>query len=120
MDSLFMLILKSMYLMLPAYFANMAPVIVKKINIFDYPVDFNKKFGKKPLFGKHKTFRGFIFGIVFAITIAYVQFRLAEADSFWSISILDYEKWLLIGFLMGFGALSGDLIKSFFKRRIFW
>ena len=35
-----------------------------------------------------------------------------------SLEILDYRMWLLIGFLMGFGALLGDLIKSFFKRRI--
>ena len=118
MDSFLVLVLKSLYLMLPAYFANMAPVIAKKINFLDYPVDFGKKLGSKPVFGRHKTFRGFFFGILFAIIIAYAQFRLMETDSLRAISILDYSKWLLIGFLMGFGALLGDLIKSFFKRRI--
>ena len=110
-----MLVLKSLYLMLPAYFANMAPVIVKKINFLDYPVDFNKKLGNNPIFGRHKTFRGFFFGILFAIIITYIQFRLMGTNS---LEILDYRMWLLIGFLMGFGALIGDLIKSFFKRRI--
>jgi len=51
--------------MLPAYFANMAPVLVQKINLFAYPVDFNQKMNNKPIFGKNKTFRGFIFGIIF-------------------------------------------------------
>src|SRR3989338_4143493 len=118
MDSFLMLALKSLYLMLPAYFANMAPVIMKKVNFLDYPVDFNKKLGKNPVFGRHKTFRGFVFGVLFAIITAYIQFRLAGFDSLRNISILNYDRWLLIGFLMGFGALIGDLIKSFFKRRI--
>ena len=118
MQDIFTFALKTLYLMLPAYFANMAPVIVKHINFLDYPVDFNKKLSGKPIFGKHKTFRGFIFGIIFAIAVTYAQYRLTEFAGIRDISILDYGQWLLIGFLMGFGALFGDLIKSFFKRRI--
>ena len=29
-----------------------------------------------------------------------------------------YNNWPLIGFLLGFGAIFGDLVKSFFKRRL--
>ena len=117
-ESLSIFILKCFYLMLPAYFANMAPVIVKKINLFAAPIDFNKKINEKPLLGKNKTFRGLIFGVIFAIIIAYLQFLLYDKEFFNDISFLDYQNWLLIGFLMGLGALTGDLIKSFFKRRI--
>ena len=63
--------------MLPAYFANMAPVIVK--NVFKklaFSIDFNKKIKNKPILGKNKTFRGLIFGIIFAIIAAFVQFLL--------------------------------------------
>lgn len=111
-------LLKCFYLMLPAFFANMAPVMVKKIGLLAFPIDFNKKIGSKPIFGKNKTFRGFFFGIVFAVIVAYVQYLLYGVEAFRNISFLDYQNWLLFGFLMGFGALTGDLLKSFFKRRI--
>ena len=117
-ESLSIFILKCFYLMLPAYFANMAPVIVKKINLFVFPIDFDKKIGNKPLLGKNKTFRGLIFGIIFAIIIAYFQFLLHNKEFFRNISFIDYQNWLLLGFLMGLGALTGDLVKSFFKRRL--
>ena len=105
-------ILKCIYLMLPAYFANMSPVIFKKINFLDYPVDFNKKISGQPIFGRNKTFRGFFFGVISAIVIAYLQFLLYNADFFNKLSFTDYNNWILFGFLMGFGALAGDLAKS--------
>ncbi len=117
-ESLAMLLLKCFYLMLPAYFANMAPVMVKKINLFAAPIDFNKKMNGNPLLGKNKTYRGLVFGIVFAVIIAYLQFLLYGGEFFREISFIDYQNWLVFGFLMGLGALTGDLVKSFFKRRI--
>ncbi|MBI2650336.1 CDP-2,3-bis-(O-geranylgeranyl)-sn-glycerol synthase [Candidatus Woesearchaeota archaeon] len=117
-ESFAIFLLKCFYLMLPAYFANMAPVIVKKVNLFVFPIDFNKKIKNKPVLGKNKTFRGLIFGIVFAIAIVYFQFLLYNLVFFKNISFFNYENWLLFGFLMGFGALIGDLVKSFFKRRL--
>lgn len=111
-------LLKCFYLMLPAYFANMAPVMVKKVNFFVLPIDFNKTINGKPIFGRNKTFRGVVFGIIFAIIVAYSQFLLYEIEFFKNISFLDYQNWLLLGFLMGLGALTGDLAKSFFKRRL--
>lgn len=118
MVEIFEFVLKCFYLMLPAYFANMAPVIVKKINLFVLPVDFNRQINNKPIFGKNKTFRGFIFGIIFGIIISYTQFLLFDVDFFKNSSFINYQNWILFGFLMGFGALTGDLIKSFFKRRL--
>jgi len=111
-------LLKCFYFMLPAYFANMAPIIVKKIDLLVFPIDFNRKLGSKPVFGKNKTFRGFVFGLIFAVIIAYLQFLLHDAGLFRSISFFDYQNWMLFGFLMGFGTLAGDLVKSFFKRRL--
>ena len=111
-------LLKCFYFMLPAYFANMAPVMVKKINLFASQIDFNKKINNKPIFGKNKTFRGFVFGIIFAIIVAHFQFLLHDIVFFKNIAFINYQNWLLFGFLMGFGALTGDLIKSFFKRRL--
>lgn len=112
------LMLQCFYFMLPAYFANMAPVMVKKINFLKIPIDFGKGINNKPILGKNKTFRGLIFGVLFAIIIAYIQFLFYENNIFVDISLIDYSNWLLLGFLLGFGAILGDLIKSFFKRRL--
>ena len=109
------LILQCFYFMLPVYFANMAPVIVKKINVFYFPIDFNKKINNKAIFGKNKTFRGLFFGILFAIIVTYFQYIFYENNI---LSFVDYSNWLLIGFLLGFGAIFGDLIESFVKRRL--
>lgn len=117
-ETLGLFLLKCLYLMLPAYFANMAPVMVKKIKLFDYSIDFNKTFCNKPILGKNKTFRGLIFGVIFAVIIAYLQFLAYNAYFFKNISFFDYKNWLLFGLLMGLGALTGDLVKSFFKRRL--
>ena len=116
-ENFWMFLLKCFYLMLPAYFANMAPVIFKRISFLSYPVDFNKKLGNKPIFGKNKTFRGFFFGIIIAVIISYIQFLLYQTVSFGNISFFNYSNWIAFGILMGFGALFGDLVKSFFKRR---
>jgi len=119
MIDILQILLKSVYLMLPAYFANMAPVIVRKhINFLDYPVDFNRKMGRNRIFGENKTWRGIFFGVIFGIIIAFVQSLLQGIPFFASVSFLDYSNWLIIGILMGLGALVGDLAKSFFKRRL--
>ena len=117
-ENIALFILKCFYLMLPAYFANMAPVIVKKVNLFVYPIDFNKELNKKPILGKNKTFRGLFFGIFFSIVISYFQYLLYNAGFLQKITFINYQNWLLFGFLIGLGALTGDLIKSFFKRRL--
>ena len=111
-------VLKCFYLLLPAYFANMEPVMARKINLFVFPVDFNKNLNGKPIFGRNKTFRGFFSGIILAIAVSYIQFLFYGFDFFKNVSFFDYKNWLLFGFLMGLGALTGDLAKSFFKRRL--
>ncbi len=113
------MIIEAFYLILPGIFANMAPVLARRINFLNYPVDFNKKWRNKPIFGSHKTFRGFFFGIIFSILIVFLQAYLYQFNYFRGISFVDYEttNFLLLGFLIGFGVLFGDLIKSFFKRR---
>ncbi len=111
-------IMQAVYLMLPAYFANMAPVLVRKVPFLDYPIDGGVKLFGKPMFGRHKTYRGLFFGVSMGVVIAYVQFRLYYFEVFRTLSLVDYNNWIFIGFLLGFGAIVGDLVKSFFKRRV--
>ena len=97
--------LLALYLFLPAYVSNMTPVVVRKWNIFSKPLS-------KKHFGAHKTWRGLIFGVVAAIMVAGLQAWL------WPSIFAKSSQWLAIGFLLGFGALFGDAVKSFFKRKI--
>jgi len=114
------LILQAIYLMLPAYMANMAPVFFRSVNFLNYPLDFNKTYRGKPLLGSHKTFRGLFFGALFGVSTAYFQHLLAihKIAVFLQPPGLGYSDWFWLGFLLGSGALVGDAVKSFFKRRI--
>lgn len=112
-------ILKCLYIILPGIGTNMAPVFVRRVfKKLAVPIDFNKKIKGKPIFGKNKTYRGFIFAILVAILIAYIQYVLYSYPFFRELSLIDYSDWLVFGFLIGFGVMFGDLIGSFFKRRL--
>ena len=86
----------------PAYCANAAPVIFGG----GYPIDGGKTFlDGKPIFGSHKTFRGFLSGLVVGTLVGFVQGTLFQYN-------------VLLGFTLSMGALAGDLVGSFFKRRL--
>ena len=124
MNNILLLILQSAYFLLPAYVANMAPVVAKKLKLLpqlDVPVDEGKKFiDSQEIFGRNKTYRGFLVGAIGGVIAAYIQMALYNIAFFRDLSILNYSSHLTIisvGILMGVGAITGDLIKSFFKRR---
>ena len=117
------LILKVAYFCLPVYLANMSPVIIDKIGLFKFlkvPVDFGQELWGKPILGKGKTWRGMVSGVIVAMAIVGIQKIIFQYPQIESISIVDFNKvnFLVFGFLAGLGAMVGDLIKSFFKRRI--
>jgi len=115
-----MIVLQAIYFALPIYFANMAPVLVKKIPFLDTAIDGGKILNGQRLFGKNKTWRGVLFATLFGFsTIILQQWLNTQMNFFSNISLIDYESGiaLLLGGLMGFGAIMGDLLKSFVKRR---
>jgi len=111
---MFQLLLKAIYFILPAYVANMFPVFARALKLPGGRVISQK------WFGGHKTYRGFTAGIIGGILTVYLQLYLSNYNFFKNISLLDYSavNLIFLGFLFGFGAMLGDLIKSFFKRRI--
>jgi CDP-2,3-bis-(O-geranylgeranyl)-sn-glycerol synthase len=107
-------ILTSLLFILPAYFANSIPVITGG----GLPIDLNKKFlDNRRIFGNGKTFRGFIAGILAAIFISLLEFLVLSNTSF-DLYGANPINYLLAGFLLGGGAMFGDLIGSFIKRRL--
>ena len=116
-------ILSCLYFYLPAYFANMAPPVFKKLGILNslyVPIDFGKTFRGKAILGSHKTWRGLILGTLTGMSVVWLQFFLYKFPFFQKISFLDYNKIniLFFGFLISFGAVFGDVFFSFFKRRL--
>lgn len=116
-------ILSCLYLFLPAYFANMTSPLARRANLFNFldrDIDFGKKFLGQPIFGKHKSWRGAILGILVGFLAALVQGRLYQFPVIQRISLLDYEQIniFLFGFLISVGAIFGDLFFAFIKRRL--
>ncbi len=111
--------LQTIYTMLPAIGANVAPILMKKVPFLNYPMDFNKSIGGKRILGDHKTFRGLFFGVVFAFVIVNIQYMAANlSNTWWVLYEPNYITAILIGISMGVGTILGDAVKSFFKRRL--
>ncbi len=116
-------IIFSIWVFLPAALANMTPIPVSKVPFlkkFNYPADFYKTYKGVRIFGDHKTIRGYISGIIVAILTVVVQINLYESSEYLqNISPVNYSEVnpIILGTLAGFGALFGDSVKSFFKRR---
>ena len=109
-------ILQALYFFFPAYGANMTPVYAHELKLpLGYPVT-------TQYFGDRKTVRGIMAGIVAALGVVFVQKMLFMQGYpfFQELSLLEYStiSIILYGLAFGLGALVGDLIKSFFKRRL--
>lgn len=108
------LIVSSLYLILPAYVANMAPVIAAKLRLpYGRPIN-------RELFGDHKTYRGFYAAFLGALLAILLQRAFQEQMLFETARLIDYlaVNPFVLAFAFGFGALLGDLVKSYFKRRL--
>ncbi len=103
----------AIWFIFPAYCANAAPVIFGG----GQPMDFGRIFfDGKPLLGSHKTIRGFLAGLIVGMLVGLVQSLLFEQVLIQYDSQFRYT--VLLGFTLSLGALTGDLIESFIKRRL--
>jgi len=90
-------VLQALYYVLPAYFANSVPTIFGGGSQIDLGRNFTDG---RPLFGPHKTIRGFVSGLIVGVIIGFLQ------------------GTIVVGFLLSVGALFGDLVGAFAKRRL--
>lgn len=99
-------LVRLVYLMAPAYVGNMAPPFVRFWRGWNPPIS-------ERWLGAHKTVLGALAGVIVALVVALIQSRVDWHGG----SLVDYDRWPLIGALLGVGAIGGDAVKSFFKRR---
>ncbi len=117
----FLIILQAFWIIIPAYIANGLAVLVGG----GRPIDSKKtwKDGKRIL-GDGKTWKGLIIGTLLGMIAGFGLVIAAVYISFSEYSYLDFTDFgrfpLMIPILFSicFGALLGDIIESFFKRRL--
>jgi CDP-2,3-bis-(O-geranylgeranyl)-sn-glycerol synthase len=106
----------ALWFILPAYAANGFPVIFGG----GLPIDMGRKFlDGKPIFGSHKTFRGFLAGFTAGLLVSIVQTIVLQSELASDFArLLPFQFNVLIGSMIALGALTGDLVHSFVKRRM--
>jgi CDP-2,3-bis-(O-geranylgeranyl)-sn-glycerol synthase len=103
----------ALWFIFPAYCANAVPVIFGG----GRPVDFGKIFlDGKPILGSHKTLRGFFSGLLVGTLVGFLQTLLFQ--NVLSQYDAQFRYNVLLGFTISLGALVGDLVESFIKRRL--
>lgn len=115
------IVLQALWLILPAYIANASAVLIGG----GTPVDFGKNWrdGRRIL-GDGKTWRGLFSGSFIGMTAGFgltVAAKYIELSDFVYLELTDFLGFPLmipIIFSLCFGALLGDMVESFFKRRI--
>jgi CDP-2,3-bis-(O-geranylgeranyl)-sn-glycerol synthase len=97
--------------MLPAYIPNPVAALFGG----GTPVDFGKNYSDgRRVFGNGKTYRGFAAGVLAGIGVGLLEIWLSGS---YNLSYLP-EHTLTTVIVLSAGALIGDLVKSFFKRRM--
>lgn len=119
-------ILFALWVYLGAALGNMTPILVAKsswkpLRNWITPIDLGKTFRGKRIFGEHKTWRGLITGMIMSTVILALQQYIFRRSPWLQDAIGGFDfgtlPTLLVGPLLGLGALGGDAIKSFFKRQ---
>jgi len=111
---------QAFWIILPAYIANASAVLVGG----GKPIDFGRTYkdGKRIL-GDGKTWRGLIIGTLvgmvggFGLSIAAKYINQTEFSYIGVTDFFGFPYMILIVFSICFGALFGDVVESFFKRR---
>lgn len=95
------------WLFLPAGIANAIPPVLTRVFGPGRPIDSGRTLRGKPILGTHKTWQGLIGGTIAGAATFAIQRFFDHADVPFVLAVL-----------MPFGALCGDLLKSFFKRQM--
>jgi CDP-2,3-bis-(O-geranylgeranyl)-sn-glycerol synthase len=113
MTEIMLEIAAALWFIFPAYCANAAPVIFGG----GPQMDFGKRFlDGRPFLGSHKTWRGFFAGLIVGTLVGLVQTIIYEQFLFEYGTQFSYS--IFLGFVLSLGALTGDIIESFIKRRL--
>ncbi|MEB3844875.1 MAG: CDP-2,3-bis-(O-geranylgeranyl)-sn-glycerol synthase [Desulfurococcales archaeon] len=94
---------------LPAMTANGSPVVASRFYGKGTPIDGGRSLGGKRLLGDGKTWEGLATGTIVGLLTGIIIGVLLDRP---------VAYWASIGALSGFGAMLGDIVGSFIKRRL--
>jgi CDP-2,3-bis-(O-geranylgeranyl)-sn-glycerol synthase len=101
-------LLEALVFVLPSYIANATPVVSIKLIGRSTPLDMGLyAWDNRRIFGDGKTVEGLISGIIVGTLIGLSIY-----------SLMDVFRSILEPFVLSFGAMIGDILGSFIKRRI--
>lgn len=109
-------LLTGIWIFIPAYAANLAAPLPKG----DKRMDFGKSLNGRDLLGAGKTWEGFIFGGLVGTFAGLIQIYIHKGlnayalQAGFSLPELGYSAI----FFIAFAAMAGDVVASFFKRRV--
>jgi CDP-2,3-bis-(O-geranylgeranyl)-sn-glycerol synthase len=115
------IVIQAFWIVIPIYVANASAVIVGG----GTPIDFGKKWkdGRRIL-GDGKTWRGLLAGTFLGMTAGFglvVAASYLNTNGYVFLGLTNFDGFPImipLLFSLCFGALFGDLVESFFKRRI--
>ncbi len=99
-NPLYLLVIYPIIYIFPAYAANGAPVLFGG----GKPLDFEKRFRNRRIFGANKTIRGTVSSIIAGIAVGAIEYPF-------------FHYMLPVSILLAIGANFGDLFGSFIKRQ---
>lgn len=114
--------LQALYVFMPLLCASALSGVVLRFDLFPRlkrPIDGNRTFRGRRLFGHGKTWRGVVVAIVGCTATVAVQKHLLPEVPEW-LPIVDYGRTnaFVFGAVMGVAAMVGELPNSFVKRRL--
>lgn len=115
MSSLLFEVVYALYFIFPAYVANALPVLFGGGRAIDGGKTWSDG---KPVFGSHKTVRGFLAGVIGGTLVGVAEMAVLRSAAVPTDFVLPFQSTIWLGFGVSLGALVGDLIHSFVKRRL--
>lgn len=121
------LLIEVLLLFFPAYLGNAAPVVLHGLGMFKglwLPLDGGAMWRGKRVLGDHKTWAGVLsaaLGGAFGGVVLWLMGLFGGGYEWMGVMAGWWGNWwiaLLIGGGLGLAAISGDVAKSFFKRRL--
>jgi CDP-2,3-bis-(O-geranylgeranyl)-sn-glycerol synthase len=110
-------LLLALWFFWPAAIGNGLAVVANRVPVlqnWETPMDFGLSHRGKRIFGDNKTWRGFTFGVFMACVMATLQYYIWLPSMFAGKSL---GFMVLLGGMLGAGALIGDAVESFIKRQ---
>jgi len=107
--------IKALWILFPTYAANIFPPLAGGKT----PIDLGMKLKTHRIFGEGKTIKGFLMGVAMGTFYGGVEGYLYPIfntySETWGVTLPTMN--LFIGFMLGLGVMTGDLMGSFIKRR---